>query len=151
MRLRGRRRHDVFVAPPAGDELVQAAVLGGGPQQRTGEGRVVLLVDDDDAVRRAVGALLASAGFSVLMASGGEEAVKIIANGRADVVLLDYSMPGLSAEDTLRQLRALDPRLPVLCLSGLAVTLEGADAHLIKPVPREELVAALHRALEARR
>lgn len=136
---------------PARDTPIGAEPATRAPLLRTGEGRVVLLVDDDKAVRHAVGALLASADFSVLMASGGEEAVKVVAAGRADVVLLDFSMPGLSAQETLRQMRAHEPRLPVICLSGLAVTLEGADAHLIKPVTQGQLVRALHRALEVAR
>ncbi|MDP3153546.1 MAG: ATP-binding protein [Archangium sp.] len=114
---------------------------------RASEGRVVLLIDDDAAVRRATGALLSALGFSVLMATGGDEGLRIAAGTPVDVVLLDYSMPGRSAELTLAALHAHQPALPVICLSGLDVTLEGAAAHLLKPVTHQVLVEALQRVL----
>ncbi|MBE2247925.1 MAG: PAS domain S-box protein, partial [Myxococcus sp.] len=105
-----------------------------------GAGQAVLLVDDQDAVRRSHAALLTGAGFRVLHAASGAEALEVGAREHVDVVLLDYSMPGLSAEETLAGLRRQRPRLPIICLSGLATTLEGASAQLLKPVSHEALV-----------
>jgi PAS domain S-box-containing protein len=113
-----------------------------------GAGAAVLIVDDQDAVRRAHEVLLRAAGFTVLTAASGAEAIAAAAGAPIDVVLLDYSMPGLSAEETLRGLRTTRPGLPVVCLSGLGATLEGATAQLTKPVSQEVLVGTLLRALE---
>jgi two-component system KDP operon response regulator KdpE len=93
---------------------------------------------------------LSSAGFQVLTAASGDEALLIAADSPVDVVLLDYSMPGLSPQDTLAGLRRVHPGLPVVCLSGLGMALEGATAQLIKPVSRDQLVETLESALRPR-
>ncbi len=108
-------------------------------------GRVVLLIEDEALVRNATAAMLSASGYRVLPAASGEEGVRLAAGQPVDVVLMDYSMPGQAPATTLAQLRAARPRLPVVCFTGLGVALEGADAHLTKPVTRDELVAALER------
>lgn len=131
---------------PAGD-----AQVGGGRAATDvpeGAGQRVLLVDDQDAVRRAQAALLTASGFRVLHAASGTEALEVAAREPVDVVLLDFSMPGLSAAETLSGLRATNAALPVVCLSGLDVTLDGATAHLVKPVGHELLVRTLLAALK---
>lgn len=80
-------------------------------------------------------------------AASGHEGVAEVARGGVDVALLDSSMPGLSAEDTLAALKAARPALPVVSLSGLGATLDGAAEHLLKPVTREALVATLEKVL----
>ncbi len=109
--------------------------------------RVVLLVDDEEAVRRATARALSAVGYTVLDAASGEEALRLAEASPVDVVVLDYSMPGLSAEETFAGLQRLRPGLPVVCLSGLNVTLAGARVQLLKPVRQAELVAALEAAV----
>lgn len=115
-----------------------------------GDGQKVLIIDDEPAVRRASAATLAAWGYTPLTAASGDEGVALSKQTTVDVVLLDYSMPGLSAESTIEQLRALRPGLPIVCFSGLGVTLEGATAHLAKPATFEALVAAVGGALARR-
>lgn len=115
-----------------------------------GAGRVVLLIDDEEAVRRATAAVLTAAGFEVLCAASGDEGVRLAAEAPVDVVVMDYSMPGLSPQDSLAALRRAHPGLPVLCLSGMGLTLEGANAQLVKPVSRAELLTAVEAALASR-
>lgn len=132
---------------PAGGPLAERVTPAHGVRGAAPRGRTVLVIDDEDLVRRATTRLLEAEGFSVCTAASGKEGVDQVARGGVDVVLLDYSMPGLSAEDTLAALKAAQPRLPVVSLSGLGATLDGAAAHLLKPVTREALVVTLDQVL----
>ncbi|MEW5742658.1 MAG: ATP-binding protein [Myxococcota bacterium] len=132
---------------PAQDEPAPSVAAEAPPRAEVGAGRVVLVIDDEPAVRRATVAVVKAAGFTVLDAASGEEGVRLAQTTPVDVVLLDYSMPGLSPQATLKALRQVRPNLPVVSLSGLGVTLEGATAHLAKPVTPDELVKALEAAL----
>src|SRR6187200_1856921 len=65
----------------------------------------ILLVDDDQGVRESTARMLRSAGYTVQVASTGEEAYEAAKAGGFDVVLSDMRMPGLSGIDVLRKLR----------------------------------------------
>lgn len=134
---------------PAQPQALAALPLNSGEQAAGGAGRLVLVVDDEAAVTRTTAAVLSSAGFRVLSAASGEEALQLAHSSPVDAVVLDYSMPGLSAQETLAALRRRWPSLPVVCLSGLGITLEGATSQLLKPASRGDLVAAVAHALHA--
>ncbi|RMF20951.1 MAG: response regulator [Cyanobacteria bacterium J083] len=69
--------------------------------------KCVLLVDDEDDVREiAQLGLEMGAGWTVLTASSGQEALQIAAQKQPDVILLDYMMPEMDGRETLRQLKA---------------------------------------------
>ncbi len=115
-------------------------------------GPVVLVVDDESAVRRTLAAMLAHLGYVPRPASGGEQAVAEYHAGRAEIaaVLLDVRMPGLDGPATLDALRALDPDLPCVFVSGHTGVYtadellgRGAAAVLSKPVGLDDLGAAL--------
>ena len=80
----------------------------------------VLVVDDEEAVRQAVTSILDSAGYLVLLASNGLEAMEMFqeAADHIDLVLLDMTMPVMDGEETLLALRAVDPDVKVLLTSG---------------------------------
>lgn len=128
----------------------RAAPLADAPEAK-GSRHTVLVVDDEPAVRRVCIAVLEQHGFVVIGAASGEEAVQVAVTHAVDAVLLDYSMPGMSAEETLRRLRQLRPALPIVSHSGLSVLLEGASSHLAKPATAEGIVDAIRRALDADR
>jgi two-component system, cell cycle sensor histidine kinase and response regulator CckA len=109
----------------------------------------VLVVDDEPGVRRATSYMLQAAGYTVIQASSGQEGLEKVAESEVDVVLMDYSMPGLSAEETLLALRRARPTLPVVSLSGLSTTLSGADAYLTKPVDQVLLLQTVARMLKS--
>ena len=113
------------------------------------QGRVVLVIDDEPAVRRTTEALLKHLGFTVLCAASGEEGVSLGRDTHIDVVLLDYSMPGQAPQQTLLQLRAGRPTLPVICCSGLGTELVGATGTLLKPFGLDALSTMLSKVLEA--
>ena len=80
----------------------------------------VLLVEDEDAVRRVAERFLRRAGYEVLVASGGAEAIGIAGTlGRPiDLLFTDVMMPGMNGRELAERLRAAQPALKVLFVSG---------------------------------
>ena len=80
----------------------------------------ILLVDDEEAVRSMARMALFNHGFDVLLARNGVEAIDILKRhpGEIAMVLLDLSMPGMSGQETLPELRKLRPAIKVLISSG---------------------------------
>lgn len=115
----------------------------------------ILLVEDDAAVRRYLEVILRRAGYEVLPAGNGLEAIKIALSTKIDAVVTDALMPHLNGHELCRYLRARPELsgLPILLLSGLdahtaapAIS-EHADAHLTKPVRPEVFTECLARLL----
>ena len=113
--------------------------------------RVLLLEDDEDATARVVAALDAAGHDDVTCVERGEEALRLAAGARFDVIVLDRMNGGLDGLEVLRRLRALDVRTPVLALSNLGNTRHrvegldaGADDYLAKPFDGDELIARLN-------
>jgi PAS domain S-box-containing protein len=81
----------------------------------------VLLVDDDEVNLLLTSIALRERGFNITEASGGEQAIRMLADWLPDVVVLDALMPGLDGFETCRELRHLPgfESLPVLMLTGL--------------------------------
>jgi two-component system response regulator MprA len=114
----------------------------------------VLVVDDEPAVRESLERVLRHDGFDVDLAADGRAAIRQVASGRPDAVLLDVLMPHLDGVEVCRRLRDTGDRTPVLMLTARdAITdrvagLEaGADDYLPKPFALEELLARLRALL----
>jgi two-component system response regulator AtoC len=120
--------------------------------------RRILVVDDAEGIRTYLATLLEARGYQVDTAEDGRRALALLEGGAApDVILMDVMMPGLDGIETLRRIRAIDPRLPVVILSviGKASTIVqamqlGALDYLNKPFEEEELEATLRKVLETR-
>jgi two-component system KDP operon response regulator KdpE len=114
----------------------------------------VLVVDDEPAIRRALRPPLTELGFEMIEASRGEMALELLRTEPFDAVLLDVNMPGIGGIETLRRMRALAPRLPILMLTvrdreeEKVNALElGADDYVTKPFGVRELVARIRAAV----
>ena len=110
----------------------------------------VLVVDDEPAIRRALRPPLTELGFEMIEASRGEMALELLRTEPFDAVLLDVNMPGIGGIETLRRMRVLAPRLPILMLTvrdreeEKVNALElGADDYVTKPFGVRELVARI--------
>ena len=78
----------------------------------------ILVAEDDAAVRSVIERILGRAGYSLVVAKNGAEAVAAAKAEHFDLVILDVIMPGLSCAETLRQLRDQNPEIRVLLSSG---------------------------------
>jgi PAS domain S-box-containing protein len=113
----------------------------------------ILLVDDEAMIRDIGRAVLNQAGFQVLTADDGVEAVEVFRReyGQIDLVVLDVTMPRMSGRDAFRQLIDFDPSAKVLFSTGYSseeiAELEGAVGLLSKPYRPHELLAAVQNAL----
>ena len=121
----------------------------------------ILNVEDYAVSREATSDLLRAAGYVVVEASTGTEALQLIHSENPQLVLLDVNLPGLSGYEVCQQLKAnpTTKALPVLLISGSFVEgrdkaqgLEnGADGYLIKPVDPVELMAHIKALLRMRK
>ena len=103
----------------------------------------ILLVDDDELVRASGTSSLRRAGYDVVQAADGEEALALlVAAGPFDLMVTDYAMPGLSGQDLIDAVRRRKPRMPVLMVTGYADNeQESTDVpRLQKPFLPAELV-----------
>ncbi len=124
-----------------------------------GAGESVLVVDDEVTIRRVTRQTLEAAGYAVLEAADGSEALStfLLERDRIDLVLTDMMMPVMDGGRLIRVLRRLAPTLPVIGASGLA---EGArpvgsdeeqpQQFLAKPFTAHALLRAVRSALESR-
>ncbi|MCA9511226.1 MAG: PAS domain S-box protein [Myxococcota bacterium] len=168
------RRHGGAIRLARGDAGTRIGVLfpaidgeAGAPRDRRADRaaavaarpRTVLVVEDEEPLRRSVVTLLEGAGFRVLAAGDGYEALAAFAErpGEIDVAFLDLSMPGMYGTDVAREMRNVREDLPIVFVSGLPETLAGEmygdvsrAAFLQKPYDIEDVVARLNEEIAAR-
>ena len=146
-----------FLVPAGPQEptsVPQAADLDSGPipEMAPGPGPTVVVVEDDRRSFDLLRAYLEAAGVRVIGARDGEEGLDTVRRLSPAGVILDILLPGIDGWEVLAQLKA-DPQtapIPVIVVSmldergrGFAL---GAAEYLVKPVGKEQLRAALHRA-----
>lgn len=133
---------DGFLLVPFSDEDV-LAVLGTAARER----KLVLLADDSLLIHRHTVPILEGAGYDVISAMDGDQALAACRDRRPDLVITDVEMPGRDGYALCKAIKESWPHLPVLISStlGEAADLErgfdaGADDYLVKPVIPEELL-----------
>jgi signal transduction histidine kinase/CheY-like chemotaxis protein len=118
----------------------------------------LLVIDDEESVRSIVIRMLENLGFTPLVAGDGPEGLRLFGEHASSLraVLLDLSMPRMDGEETFRELRRLDAKVPVILMSGfsekdLADRFKDQErpGFLQKPFEREKLQACLHGILDA--
>lgn len=118
----------------------------------------IILVDDDQALRRATRQTLELAGYPVRDFGAAPQALAQLSRDSEAVVVTDIRMAGMDGLELFAQIRALDPDLPVLLITGhgdvdMAVRAlhDGAYDFIAKPFPADRLVQSVARAVEKRR
>jgi two-component system, OmpR family, response regulator CpxR len=116
-------------------------------------GAKVLLVDDERDFVEVLAERLQNRGFDVRQAFNGEDAINLLNQQDADVVILDVLMPGKDGVQTLSEIKQLKPLTEVIMLTGYG-TIEtaiqgmkfGAYDYLMKPTETEDLVVKINKA-----
>jgi len=138
------------VAPPADPHMVQEVL-----DFRSG-GETILLVEDDPAVRRMAAEILLNAGYRVLAAPSGADALCMAAKheGPLDLLLTDVVMPGMTGPELARQFLSQFPHLRTVYLSGYTDDaiekhgLRGRTARVLqKPFTHESLSQCVRETL----
>jgi len=120
----------------------------------------ILIVDDTPANLSVLADCLTEAGYALLVAEDGEDALALTARSTPDLILLDVMMPGLDGFTTCRRLkeRAETRDIPVIFMTALTDTAEklkafdaGAVDYITKPIQHEEALARVHTHLTIRR
>jgi CheY-like chemotaxis protein len=114
----------------------------------------ILVVDDDAAIRSLFHKILARAGYRVMEAADGAQALAAMSEGGVDLVITDLVMPEKEGIETIVEIRKSYPQVKIAAVSGAfggkyleAASLLGADAALAKPVSEETLVDTVRRLL----
>jgi DNA-binding NtrC family response regulator len=118
----------------------------------------LLVIDDDRSVLHMIGHAFLDSHVAVLAARNVEEGLELIRKQAPDVVLLDIVLPDISGLEAARKVQALDPKLPVIFITGRGTSdtaIEamklGAYDYLLKPLDLPKLQELVSRALEIRR
>jgi DNA-binding NarL/FixJ family response regulator len=112
----------------------------------------LMLVDDHAIVREGLRALLDDdQNFTIVgEAANGDEACKVVGRIQPDIVLMDLKMPGMTASDAIRMIRASHPHVKVVALTSYAddsqvrdIVAAGAQGYILKDVTKSDFIAAL--------
>jgi DNA-binding response OmpR family regulator len=108
----------------------------------------LLLVDDEEEFVSALAERLRIRKYDVRVVTSGEDALLAISTERPDIVLLDLKMPGIDGMETLKRIKASDPSIHVIMVTGSVDAQAGAQSlkagatyHMVKPFDIETLCA----------
>ena len=118
---------------------------------------ITLVVDDEESVRTVLRRALELAGYDVVTAASGQEALDALALHKTEVMLLDLGMPGLSGQEVLQRVKAEHPDVAVIVVTAMADVQVAVDAmkagacdYATKPVNLDDLTRRVRKALERR-
>jgi PAS domain S-box-containing protein len=126
------------------------------PDAPKGRGETLLVVEDEPEVRQLTERILTSAGYLVMTASGGAEALSVTSAENVDLLLTDLVMPGMLGSELVERLRADRPELKVVIMSGYShAVLSGSEiadspwsAFIEKPFTADGLLRAVRELLD---
>lgn len=121
----------------------------------------VLVVDDEENVRKLMRLTLTKAGYEVIDAKDGAEAIEALNSGEnpllVDVIICDIRMPKINGVEAISYFRSQYPSVPIIVQTGfpdlnLATSLlkQGVSDYLVKPVDNDKLLAAVAKAVDER-
>lgn len=123
------------------------------------EKQTILVIDDEDSLRMVIGQMLGNAGYRVLTAETGEEALDLYQQEADSIcaVVMDLMLPDMYGTQCLQSLLKTNPQAKVIVCSGYAgvgeteaILEKGAKACLAKPITLDQLASAVRRVIEDR-
>lgn len=142
---------------PASPVISDSAQVPYAETPTIGNGELILVVDDESSIRTATRLILERAGFRVLVAGNGAEALKIFHDSRdlVQVILTDVMMPVMGGVALIRTLKEINPQLGVIATSGLGdqatrneLAAVGIEIFLEKPCSPKDLLKAVQARLK---
>lgn len=113
----------------------------------------ILVAEDDNNIRELIALYLNREGYDIVPASDGEEALRVFARERPDLVLLDVMMPNLDGFQVCKKIRETS-KTPVIMLTAKGETFDkvsgleiGADDYIVKPFEMREVIARISAVL----
>ncbi len=114
----------------------------------------ILIVDDESCIVESLQGIIQDEGYQALCASSGEMALQVLEQEQVDLVLMDVWMPGIDGLETLKRIKATNPQLPVIMISGhgnidtaVQATKMGAYDFIEKPPGYDKIVLSIKNAL----
>lgn len=111
----------------------------------------ILLVDDQKSLRRSLALMLQSAGFETGEAQNGDEALSLLGKSTYDLVITDLRMEGMTGVDLLREIKRINPGLPVILITAYGSIDSAVDAmrlgafdYLTKPFREQDMMEKIH-------
>ncbi len=126
--------------------------------RRSNHAARVFVVDDEDFIRELYRDVFESTGMTVFSARDGDEAVRVFKSmkARPDIIIMDHRMPGKDGIETTKEIRMIDPTVPII-FSSADITIReealqaGAVSFWAKPFPCSLLVSAMRDIIDARK
>jgi PAS domain S-box-containing protein len=141
---------------PVGTTAPAETINGSATEMPIGRQQLVLIVDDEHAIRQSIAQTLERNGYRVLTSSDGRDALTLFLQYRSSIRLLvtDVMMPRMGGLGLIRSVRALEPKLHIVAMSGLndedrrtELAELGVSTVLAKPCSPRELLDAAHKEL----
>jgi two-component system nitrogen regulation response regulator NtrX len=124
---------------------------------KSGESCLALIVDDEESIRKTLADVFEDEDWQSVTAENGKVGLQLFSKRQPDLVLLDVWMPGMDGIETLQKMRQLNPKVPIVIMSGhgtietaVRATKLGAFDYLEKPLSLDKLIPLLDHARQIR-
>ena len=104
----------------------------------------ILVIDDEQSIRELLNTLLHRKGYDVVLAESGKKGLELFRRERPDVMVLDLKMPGMDGLTVLQQVRSLEPKQPVIILTGAGTAEEKQQVRALGVTEFVEKGLSLH-------
>ena len=118
----------------------------------------ILIIDDEDVVLDSCTLILEGSGYPIVTATNGTRGLELVQESQPDLVFVDLKMPGIAGFEVLERIRAIDPNIVTIVITGFATVSSAVDAmkqgaydFLPKPFTPDEFRLIVQRGFEKRR